>query len=67
MPRMLSISTEMRIVIASGEHRLLLGTLSDAFPLGVLPGQQLAVWSPLRSELATLDEQKEHVLAFWQG
>ena len=67
MPRMLSISTEMCIVIASGEHRLLLGTLGDVFPLGVLPGQQLAVWSPRQPELATLDEQKEHVLAFWQG
>jgi len=66
MPRMLSISTEMRIVIASGEHRLLLGTPDDPFPLDVLPGHQLAVWSPLRPELAALDEQKEHALALWQ-
>jgi len=66
MPRMVSISTEMRIVIASGEHRLLLGTPDDPFPLGVLPGQLLAAWSPQRPELAALDEQKEHVLALWQ-
>jgi len=66
MPRTLSISTGRRIVIASGERRLLLGTPDDPFPLGVLPGQQLAVWSPLRPELAALDEQKEHALALWQ-
>ncbi|HEY4032332.1 MAG TPA: WD40 repeat domain-containing serine/threonine protein kinase [Ktedonobacteraceae bacterium] len=66
MPRMLSISTGMRIVIASGEHRLLLGTPGDPFPLSVLPGQQLAVWSPLQPELVALDEHKEHVLALWR-
>ncbi|HZR40197.1 MAG TPA: hypothetical protein VFB12_08785, partial [Ktedonobacteraceae bacterium] len=66
MPRTLSISPSYHVAIASAEQRLLLGFPNEAFPSAMLPGQLLAAWSPTRSELATLDEQKENMLMLWR-
>ncbi len=66
MPRMLSISTERRIGITSGEKRLLFGFPDEHEPSMVLPGQLLVAWSPVRVELATLSERRENSLAIWQ-
>ncbi len=66
MPRMLSISTERRIGITSGEKRVLFGFPDEYEPSMVLPGQLLIAWSPVRVELATLSERRENSLAIWQ-
>ena len=66
MPRMLSISTDHRIGLASGEKRLLFGVPDEYEPSMVLPGQLLVAWSPIRVELATLSERRENSLAIWQ-
>ncbi|GAC1428225.1 MAG: serine/threonine-protein kinase [Ktedonobacteraceae bacterium] len=65
MARSLSISMEQRIVVASSERRLLSGLLHEAFPTASIPGQLLVACSPTRSEFATLDEQRENILAIW--
>ena len=65
MPRTLSISLTGRITVASTEKRLLSGFPADAFPPATCPGQLLAAWSPLRSELVALEEQKETALMLW--
>ncbi len=65
MPRTLSISTGRRIVLASGEPRLLSGYPNELFPSAMLTGQLLAAWSPTRTELATLDERRENALVIW--
>lgn len=67
MPRTLSISMEQRIVTASSERRLLSGTIDEPFPTASLAGQLLVACSPTRSEFATLDEQRENVLAIWHA
>jgi serine/threonine protein kinase len=67
MPRMLTISTQRSIAVASGERRLLFGYPGSPGPTSAFPGQLLAAWSPAAPELATLDEQKETTLAIWQG
>ncbi len=67
MARTLSISVEQRIVIASSERRLLSGTLHELFPTATIAGQLLVACSPTRSEFATLDEQRENVLAIWHA
>ncbi len=66
MPRMLSISAECRIVMASSEKRLLFGFPNELFPSSIYPGQLLASWSPTNLELATLDEQRENILVIWR-
>jgi len=66
MPRTLSVSVGQRIVIASGERRLLSGIANEAYPTATIPGQLLVACSPTRPEFATLDEQRENVLAVWQ-
>lgn len=66
MPRMLSISTEQRIVMASSERRILFGCPDEPCPTTMFPGQLLAAWSPTCLELATLDEQKETTLTVWR-
>lgn len=66
MPRALSISSARRITIATSEQRLLSGLSSDAAPSAIAPGQLLAAWSPMRPELATLDEQHERTLVIWR-
>jgi len=63
---MLSISVQQRLVLASNERQLLSWRLDEASPSGMLPGRLLAAWSPTRSELATLDAQKETVLVIWE-
>ncbi|HLG64340.1 MAG TPA: serine/threonine-protein kinase [Ktedonosporobacter sp.] len=65
MPRMVSVSPEQRIVVASAEKYLLLGSSNGAFPSAVLPGQLLASCSPTGPELATLDEHSETALIIW--
>ncbi len=65
MARSVSISMEQRLVLASSERRLLSGTLQEPFPTAAIAGQLLVACSPTRSEFATLDEQKENVLAIW--
>ena len=65
MARSVSISMEQRLVLASSERRLLSGTLQEPFPTSAIAGQLLVACSPTRSEFATLDEQKENVLAIW--
>ncbi len=67
MPRCLSISTGQRIFTASNEHRLLSGLVNEIYPGATLPGQLLIACSPTRPEFATLDEQRENVLAVWQA
>lgn len=66
MPRTLSVSVGQRIVVASSERRLLVGMVNEGFPMSTIPGQLLIACSPTRSEFATLDEQRENVLAIWQ-
>ena len=65
MPRMVSVSQEQQIVIATGEKCLLFGYPNEAFPSTVLPGQLLASWSTTGPELATLSEQNETALVIW--
>jgi len=67
MPRTLSISVEQRILMASSEHRLLSGMIYQPFLTASTPGQLLIACSPTRSEFATLDEQRENILAVWHG
>ncbi len=66
MPRTLSISIGQRIIVSSSERRLLSGVVNEAFPTLTIPGQLLIACSPTRPEFATLDEQRENVLAIWQ-
>jgi len=66
MPRTFSISTGQRIIVASSEHRLLSGSINEHYPTATIPGQLLVACSPTRPEFATLDEQRENVLAVWQ-
>lgn len=66
MPRTLSISLTDRITVASTEKRLLLGFPEDTFPSMILPGQLLAAWSPLRSELIALEENRETTFVLWR-
>ncbi len=101
LPRMLSVSPQGYITVASSEPRLLLlqyphsgpsneqpgithssaspgyfstpkrsselvlDTRHASFPIHTLPGQLLAAWSPIGSQIATLDAQRQHVLCFW--
>ena len=67
MPRTLSVSVEQRIIVASGERRLLSAMANEGFPASTIPGQLLIACSPTRPEFATLDEQRENVLALWQA
>ena len=67
MPRMVSVSSERQIVIASAEKYLLFGNPNQAAPSTVFPGQLLVGWSPTRRELATLSEQNETSLVVWQA
>ena len=67
MSRTLSISVEQRILVASSERRLLSGGMYELFPTASTPGQLLVTCSPTRSEFATLDEQRENILAIWHG
>ena len=67
MVRALSISREQRLFIASSERRLLSGMMHEPFPTATSDGQLLVAASPTRSEFATLDEQRENVLAIWHG
>jgi WD40 repeat protein len=66
MPRTLSISLTGRITVASTEKRLLSGFSADVFPSATCPGQLLVAWSPLQSELVTLEEHKETSLMLWR-
>lgn len=66
MPRALSISIEQRITIASSDHLLLCGFPDEPLPSATMNGQLLAVWSPTRPELATLDEQRDTMLVLWR-
>jgi serine/threonine protein kinase len=65
MPRTLSVSRAGRITVASTEKRLLSGFPEEAFPSTTFPGQLLVAWSSLRSELATLEENRETSLVLW--
>ncbi|QBD82520.1 hypothetical protein EPA93_43740 [Ktedonosporobacter rubrisoli] len=65
MPRMLSVSTEQDITLASIEQRLLSGSLHDTYPSASFSGQLLAAWSPTQAELATLDASCETSLGIW--
>lgn len=65
MPRTLSISMERRVVVASSERRLLSGMVNEPFPTATIPGQLLVACSSTRPEFATLDEQRENILAVW--
>ena len=67
MSRTVSISMEQRILVASSERRLLSGGMYEPFPTASTPGQLLVACSPTRSEFATLDEQRENILAIWHG
>jgi len=67
MSRTLSISVEQRFIIASSEHRLLSSMVYEPFPTASTPGQLLVACSPTRAEFATLDEQRENILAIWHG
>ncbi|GAC1393498.1 MAG: serine/threonine-protein kinase [Ktedonobacteraceae bacterium] len=67
MPRTLSISMEQRIVVASSERRLLSGTIQEVFPTLTTPGQLLVACCPTQPEFATLDEQRENILAVWHA
>ena len=67
MSRTLSISVEQRFLFASSERRLLSGMVYEPFPTASTPGQLLVACSPTRSEFATLDEQRENILAIWHG
>lgn len=66
MPRMVSVSPERRVVIASAEKYLLFGSPDEVFPSTVLPGQLLASWSSAASELVTLSEHSESSLVIWR-
>ncbi len=65
VPRMLSISIDQRLAIASNIGELLFGSLADPMPTATYAGQWLVAWSPTRPELATLDAQKEMELILW--
>jgi len=65
VPRMLSISIDQRLAIASNTGELLFGSLADPMPTATYAGQWLVAWSPTRPELATLDAQKEMELILW--
>ncbi len=66
MPRTISVSRAGRITVASTERRLLSGFPGENFPSTTCPGQLLVAWSPLRSELATLEENREISLVLWR-
>jgi serine/threonine protein kinase len=66
MPRGLSISLDEHMTVASAEKRLLSGYPDEVFPSETLPGQLLAAWSPRRSELAALEENRETTLVLWR-
>ncbi|GCE28026.1 hypothetical protein KDA_35100 [Dictyobacter alpinus] len=63
--RMLTISRQGRITLASSEKRLLLGSPYDPAPTLSAPGQLMAAWSPVRDELATLDDHDANTLTVW--
>lgn len=67
LPRVLSISQNGVITIASSEKRLLFGSSTSSSPSAVFPGQLLAAWSPVSMELATLDEDRETSLVIWHA
>lgn len=66
MPRVVSVSSTRRVVVASSEKRLLCGRPGETAPSSSVAGQLLAAWSPTGPELATLDEQQENVLVIWR-
>jgi len=66
VPRVLSISRQGLLVVASNSSELFLGRLDERFPSAKHPGYWLAAWSPKRLELATLDARDETTLLIWQ-
>ncbi len=65
VPRMISISIDQRLAVASNTGELLFGSLADPAPTATHPGQWLVAWSPTHRELATLDAQKDTELILW--
>jgi serine/threonine protein kinase len=55
VPRMLSVSVNNRLAIASNTDTLLFGNMAEKNPDGTFAGHWLAAWSPMRPEFATLD------------
>lgn len=55
VPRMLGVSVNNRLAIASNSDTLLFGNMAGKNPDGTFAGHWLAAWSPTRPELATLD------------
>jgi WD40 repeat protein len=65
-PHMLSISNQQYLAVASSKPHLLFGDLDEVSPSAIHPGHRFAVWSPTRSELATLDPEDDASLVIWQ-
>ncbi|GCE20515.1 WD40 repeat domain-containing serine/threonine protein kinase [Dictyobacter kobayashii] len=65
LPRLLTLSPRGRITVVSSEKRLLIGSAQSSHPSLTIPGQLLAAWSPVKNELATLDDQAPNVLTIW--
>ncbi len=55
VPRMLSVSVNNRLAIASNTNTLLFGNMLGRDPDGFFAGHWLAAWSPARPEFATMD------------
>ncbi len=69
MPRMLCCTgsnDQYTILVASSEKRLLMGHVRATAPTASLPGQLLVAYHPLFACSVTIDQQREHVLNFWQ-
>lgn len=65
LPRLLTLSLQGHITLVSSEKRLLIGFVDSSYPSLTAPGQLLAAWSPVKNELATLDDQEPKVLNIW--
>ena len=64
-PRSISISHHQQLAVASNESNLLFGGLDGDAPAAAHPGSWFAVWSPVHSELATLDPANKKDLIIW--
>ncbi len=62
VPRMLSVSTKQRLVVASDTGDLLFGNLDETSPSTTHSGYWPAAWSPTGTELAMLDAKRETTL-----
>lgn len=63
--RTLAIFAPQKIALASDESHVLVAPAGEDFPSNMFPGQKLIASSPVRSELATLEAQKDTTLIIY--